>query len=142
MREEEIQKEILFKISQYAKSVDETDLNLASKVWMDSDESTFIHPRGHEHGFEQIKENFYIKTMRNNFSKRNLNIFDVNMQIFKDTVIAEFYWHFVAQFKNTKESHETKGRETQVYIKTEDNKWRLFHVHYSNMPVTGEKEGF
>ena len=142
MRKDEVQEEILCKISQYAKSIDETDLNLASDLWINSDEVTFIHPRGHEHGFEEIKQNFYIETMRKKFSKRKLNIFDINMQIFKDSVIAEFYWHFVAQFKNTEEIHETKGRETQVFIKTEDSQWRLVHVHYSNMPVTGEKEGF
>jgi len=35
----------------------------------------------------------------------------------------------------------THGRETQVYRKV-DGAWRLVHVHYSGMPVTGERLGF
>src|SRR5882757_4033196 len=42
-------------IEKYAKSVDGADTNLAAQVWLDSPDVSFIHPRGHEHGFEQIK---------------------------------------------------------------------------------------
>lgn len=142
MKADNIKNEILNKISQYSKSINEVDLKLASKIWLNSNDVTFIHPRGHEHGFKEIKENFYIKTMQEKFSKRNLNILDVNLQMHGDTVIAEFYWDFNAQFKDTGEEHNTKGRETQVFIKDSNNEWKLIHVHYSNMPVSGKKEGF
>ena len=52
-------------ITRYAKSVDGADTDLASQVWWDSPQVSFIHPLGHEHGFEQIKENVYKKLMGN-----------------------------------------------------------------------------
>lgn len=139
MRIEQIKKEILDKISQYEKSIGEADLKLASEIWLDSDEVTFIHPKGHEHGFEEIQQNFYIKTMRERFSKRKLTAYNIEMQIYNNTVIAEFYWDFVAQFKDTGDIHKTKGRETQVFVKNSNGEWKLAHVHYSSMPATSGK---
>lgn len=138
----QIENEILNKISQYAQSIDEVDLNLASELWLNSDEVTFIHPRWHEHGLEEIQHNFYIKTMKERFSKRKLTVFDIKLQTYHDTVVAEFYWDFVAQFRDTGETHLTKGRETQVFVRTSSGEWRLVHIHYSSMPVTGDREGF
>jgi ketosteroid isomerase-like protein len=61
--------------------------------------------------------------------------------MYGDTAWAEFYWDFVAKFRKDGSPLKTQGRETQVYRK--DNQgWRIVHVHYSNMPVTGEREGF
>src|SRR5437868_498285 len=57
------EEEIKSLITKYAQSVDEADTNLASQVWCNSPEASFIHPLGHEHGFEQIKENVYNKLM-------------------------------------------------------------------------------
>jgi hypothetical protein len=39
-------------ISKYARSVDEADTTLASQVCLDSPQASFIHPLGHEHGFD------------------------------------------------------------------------------------------
>ena len=139
MRIEQTKKEILDKISQYEKSIGEVDLKLASEIWLDSDEVTFIHPKGHEHGFEEIQQNFYIKTMRERFSKRKLTAYNIEMQIYNNTVIAEFYWDFVAQFKDTGDTHRTKGRETQVFVKNSNGEWKLAHVHYSSMPAISDK---
>src|SRR6266404_7512415 len=44
-------------VAKYARSVDEADITLAAQVWLDSPEVSFIHPLGHEHGFDQIKQN-------------------------------------------------------------------------------------
>jgi ketosteroid isomerase-like protein len=138
----QIENEIKEIIALYAKSVDALDLTLASQIWLDSSEVNFIHPRGHEKGFEEVKNNFYIGTMGNRFSERRLNVFDVSVQVYGDTAIAEFYWYFIARFKEDGTIKETKGRESQVYIKNEVSEWKLVHVHYSSMPVTGEREGF
>src|SRR6266478_346001 len=60
-------------IEKYAKSVDAADTALAAEVWLDSPEVSFIHPLGHEHGFEQIKQNVYTRLMGDTFSERKLS---------------------------------------------------------------------
>ncbi|MFP7479440.1 YybH family protein [Terribacillus saccharophilus] len=140
--QEDIEKEIKNLISKYAQSIDNaSDINLASQIWLKSPEVSFIHPRGHEHGWEEIKKNFYGETMDNWFIKRKLNIYNISIQVFGDTVITEFYWQFDATFKDG-DQLRTEGRESQVYIRNEESQWVLIHVHYSNMPVEGEREGF
>jgi ketosteroid isomerase-like protein len=101
----------------------------------------FIHPRGHECGWEAVRENFFVKTMGEPFSERKLTVRDVAVRVYGDTAWAEFYWDFAATFRSDGKPLATKGRETQVYHKAEGG-WRIVHVHYSGMPVTGQREGF
>jgi ketosteroid isomerase-like protein len=128
-------------IAKYAKSIDDADTNLGSQVWWDSPEASFIHPLGHEHGFEQIKQNVYMRLMGNTFSERKLSIHDVSVHLLGDAAYAEFYWDFTAKFRKDGSPLTTHGRETQVYRK-DANGWRLVHVHYSGMPVAVERQGF
>lgn len=128
-------------ITKYARSVDEADTTLASQVWWDSPEASFIHPLGHEHGFEQIKEDVYKRLMGGMFSERKLSPHDVTVQVLGDAAVAEFYWDFNAKMRKDGSAVTTHGRETQVYRKMPDG-WRLVHVHYSGMPVNSERQGF
>lgn len=130
--------EIKSLIAKYAKSVDEADTNLASQIWWDSPEASFTHPLGHEHGFEQIKQNVYARLMGGMFSERKLSPHDIAVQVLGDAAVAEFYWDFNAKLRKDGSPVTTHGRETQVYRKTPDG-WRLVHVHYSGMPVTSER---
>jgi Xaa-Pro aminopeptidase len=128
-------------IEKYAKSIDAADTTLAAGIWLDSPDVSFIHPLGHEHGFEQIKQNVYTRLMGDTFSERKLSIHDVSVHAFGDSAWAEFYWDFTAKFRKDGSPLTTHGRETQLYQKI-DSRWRLVHVHYSGMPVTGERRGF
>ena len=128
-------------IEKYAKSVDGADTALAAEVWLDSPDVSFIHPLGHEHGFEQIKQNVYQHLMGDTFSERKLSVHDVSIHTDGNTARAEFYWDFAAKFRKDGSPLTTHGRETQLYQK-ENGRWRLVHVHYSGMPVTGERQGF
>ena len=128
-------------ITKYARSVDEADTTLASQVWWDSPEASFIHPLGHEHGFEQIKEDVYKRLMGGMFSERKLSPHDVTVQVLGDAAVAEFYWDFNAKMRKDGSAVTTHGRETQVYRKMPDG-WRMVHVHYSGMPVNSERQGF
>jgi Xaa-Pro aminopeptidase len=128
-------------IEKYAKSVDGADTNLAAQVWLDSPDVSFIHPLGHEHGFEQIKQNVYTRLMGETFSERKLSVHDVSIHVFGDAARAEFYWDFAAKFRKDGSPLTTHGRETQLYQR-EQGRWRLVHVHYSGMPVTGGRQGF
>ena len=128
-------------IENYAKSVDAADTALAAEIWLDSPDVSFIHPLGHEHGFEQIKQNVYMRLMGDTFSERKLTVHDISLHVYRDAAWAEFYWDFAAKFRKDGSPLTTHGRETQLY-RREQGRWRLVHVHYSGMPVTAEGQGF
>ena len=136
-----VREEIESLIAKYRKSIDAADTNLASQIWWDSPEASFIHPLGHEHGFEQIKENVYRRLMGGMFSERKLSAHDIAVQVLGDAAVAEFYWDFAAKLRKDGSPVTTHGRETQVYRRLPDG-WRLVHVHYSGMPVASERQGF
>lgn len=131
-------------INKYLRSINEAeDISIAEEIWSSSPDVSFIHPRGHEHGWEKVKEGFYFGTMRDLLSKRRLELVgDVAIQNFGDIAVVEFYWDFNATFRKDGEPLNTKGRETQVLHRTKEKGWKIVHVHYSNMPVTEEKAGF
>jgi ketosteroid isomerase-like protein len=128
-------------IAKYAKSVDGADTALAAEVWLDSPDVTFIHPLGHEHGFEQIKQNVYTRLMGETFSERKLSPHDISVHVYGDSGWAEFYWDFAAKFRKDGSAVTTHGRETQLYQKIQ-GRWHLIHVHYSGMPATQQGKGF
>src|SRR5260370_34745858 len=99
-------------IEKYAKSVDGADTNLAAQVWLDSPDVSFIHPLGHEHGFEQIKQNVYTRLMGETFSERKLSVHDVSIHVFGDAARAEFYWDFAPKFSKNDPPLTTPTRET------------------------------
>ena len=128
-------------VDDYAASVNELDMDLAASIWSRTDDVTFIQPRGHQRGWDQVKNNFYLGAM-NNFSQRDLKVSDLKVQLLgEDAAWGEFYWEFNATFKKDGQEISSKGRETQVW-KKEQGRWKIVHVHYSGMPVTGEREGF
>ena len=128
-------------IARYAQSIDAADTALGSEIWSKSPEVSFIHPRGHERGWEAVKRNFYEQTMGATFSERKLNVRDVAVHVLGDAAWAEFYWDFAAKLRANGQPLTTSGRETQVFRKA-DGRWELAHVHYSAMPVTGRGRGF
>ncbi len=131
--------EIKTLIEKYAESIDNADTVLACTLFAYSEEVSFIHPRGHEHGWAEIKNHIY-KFFDDFFSKRKLNIYNLHVHVYGDIAWAEFYWVFDATFKKDNSPLQTKGRETQIWRKIK-NEWRLVHVHYSNMPITAARQG-
>ncbi|HTS44792.1 MAG TPA: nuclear transport factor 2 family protein [Puia sp.] len=127
-------------IERYAESIDNADTVLGSKLFSHSQEVSFIQPRGHQHGWDEIRHQIY-DFFRETFAKRQLNILNEHITLYGDVAWAEFYWVFNATFKKGNQLLQTKGRETQIWRKS-DNEWRLVHVHYSNMPITQEGKGF
>jgi ketosteroid isomerase-like protein len=127
-------------IARYAESIDKADAALASTIWSNTSEVSFIHPLGHEHGFEQIKKNVIEGLMGGLFSERKLSFHDISVHVYGDAAWAEFYWDFAAKMRKDGTLFNSQGRETQIYHR-EMGEWRLVHVHYSGMPVTGEGRG-
>jgi len=120
-------------VAKYAESINGVDTNLAAQVWWNSPEVSFIHPLGHDHGFDQIKADIYEKVMGGLFSERHLSPRDIAVHLYGDSAVVEFYWDFTAKMKKDKSPVATHGRETQIYERKQ-NAWRLVHVHYSEMP--------
>jgi ketosteroid isomerase-like protein len=143
MKEDE-QQRISRLVDAYFRSVISLDLDLASSVWLTSADVSFIHPRGHERGWDQIRRNFYEATMGTLFSERTLKaVTPVKVRQFgSDAALVEFDWDFVAKRVDNGELLHTTGRESQVFAKVPDLGWRLVHVHYSGPAITGTGQGF
>ena len=133
--------EIQSLLAQYAKAVDTAEVELVRQIWSNLPEVSFIHPRGHEHGLDQVADHVFRQLMGETFSERKIGIKDVSIHVYGDTAWSEFYWDFAAKLRKDGAPLATKGRETQIYRK-EQGRWRLVHVHYSGMPVTAEGRGF
>jgi ketosteroid isomerase-like protein len=135
------QKAVRGQVQNYVESINKGDTALGARVWATTPDVSFIHPRGTERGWEQVKQNFYEKTM-GPFTERTLKVVgDVAVHTYGKAATAIFEWDFVARMKDGTPIHTT-GRETQVYAKLVGGDWRLVHVHYSGMPVTANREGF
>lgn len=122
-------------IEEYARGVELADITLAANIWSQKENVSFIHPRGHERGWDAVRDNFYIKTMQELFSERKLIVHNVIVSTCKDFAWSEFYWNFSAKRRSDGALVERKGRETQIY-RRENTVWRIVHVHYSGVPTT------
>lgn len=128
-------------IEDYKSSINEANITLAETFWLTSSTVSFINPKGHIKGWEAIKAKVY-NMFGTRFSSRDLSTYNETISVYGDMAVVEFYWVFDATFAGDNPTTiKTEGRETQV-VKKMDNEWKLVHVHYSNMPVTGEREGF
>jgi len=119
-------------VVKYAESIDKADTALGAKLWSQTDEISFITPRGHEHGWEGIR-NIY-GMFRDNYSERNLTFYQLKTSAYSDFAWLEFYWIFDAVRIPGDIQTQTRGRESQVW-RNINGEWRLIHVHYSGMPA-------
>jgi hypothetical protein len=126
-------------VNMYVHSIDQADTVLALKIWSPTSEISFINPSGTAYGWTGIR-NIY-KVFHDYFSARKLSFHDLKFTYYGDVSWVTFYWIFDATLKSDNTAIQTKGRETQIWRKV-NYEWRLVHVHYSGMPVTGEGQGF
>jgi ketosteroid isomerase-like protein len=127
--------EIKSLVAKYIQAVDAADPALAGQVWLHSPTVSFIHPMGHEVGWEAIQTNIFQKAMGEMFSSRKLTANEITANIYGDTAVAEFNWTFEATWRKDGSPYQSSGRETQVYRRTASDPWALVHVHYSGMPA-------
>lgn len=136
----EMQGQVAGVIARYVQTVNALDTQGARALWADDAGVSFIHPRGHEMGLDAIIRSFYVDTM-GRFSARSLRPKNVRITVVGDTALAVFDWDFHAVFAEDGRPHETHGRESQVMVRL-DGEWKLLHIDYSGMPVSGAREGF
>lgn len=134
--------QILRDIDTYMRSIDAADPDIGASIWLTTPDASFINPVGHEHGWEQIKDDVYLKLMGQTFSKRHLTAKDEPViHVYGDAAIAEFDWDFVATLRSNGSPVHTTGRESQVYVKFPGKGWRLVHVHYSGPAIAPPSNG-
>jgi hypothetical protein len=126
-------------VTQYVEAIDQADTTLASKIWAQTAEISFINPNGTEYGWTGVK-NIY-KMFKDNFSARKLSFYNLKFAYYDEVSWLTFYWIFDGTLITDNSSVQTKGRETQIWKKI-NYEWRLVHVHYSDMPVAGQGQVF
>ena len=69
-------------VRRYADSIngDQPNLDLARQVWTTDDKTSFIHPPGHERGWNAIERNFYRATMGELLTDRKLVPYDIGVR--------------------------------------------------------------
>lgn len=138
--EREAEAEIAAVLESYARATNELDLALAEEIWSQEPGVSFIHPRGHQRGWSEIRQNFYVDTM-GRLPKRRLEIGDFEVHVLTDDAAwCDFYWTFEASLPDGTPINSA-GRETQIF-RRENGVWQIRHVHYSGMPTQEEGEGF
>lgn len=132
-------KHVLAMVHMYTRSVSEGDIHpeLIENLWEHSPDVSDINIRGHQKGYEDIKNNFYAPIFAV-LKDRNLRMVTDQHQpdiyIFDNTAIVEFYWKLDAVTKKDNKAISAEGRETHV-LRKKDGEWKLVHLHYSGMPI-------
>jgi hypothetical protein len=126
------------KVDAYIRSIDQADAELAATVWATTADISFIHPQGHERGWDEIAANLYGATLGETFSNRTLRRNGaLAIRNYGDVAVAELDWDFRAVRRDNRETLHATGRESQVFIRQGYQDWRLVHVHSSGPPSAG-----
>jgi uncharacterized protein (TIGR02246 family) len=116
----------------YIKSVNAADATAAENIWLQSPDLVVITPFGRFQGWERVREEIYVKFLKQTFSERDLRPSNVSMQVIGESAWLAFDWAFAAKLTNG-QPITSKGWESHVYRKT-DRGWRIAHLHYSVPP--------
>ena len=140
LAQEPAKAEIAALLESYVQAVNALDVDLAEDIWSQEPGVSFIQPRGHQRGWPDIRQNFYLGAM-GGLPTRHLTLGEYEIHpLTDDAAWAEFYWTFEASLPDGTPIN-TAGRETQIY-RRENGVWQIRHVHYSGMPTQEEGEGF
>lgn len=140
-RQQQEKESVLDIVRKYTQSVNIGDKQpkLIDDLWEQSQDVSIINIRGHQKGFNDIKNNFYAPIFKV-LKDRNLQIVtnerEPTIYIFDNTAVAEFYWELNAVTIDGNDPVNMLGRETHVMRKVK-GEWKLIHVHYSGMQMEG-----
>ena len=130
----EAQAAVAGQIDRYIASINSGDVESAKILWDDSSDITFINTTGIHKGWPAIDSAVH-SFFRDKFTKRDLRLVArPAIQVFGNAAIAQFVWDFDGMMTSGKELHTRGGRESQVYVRTGKDEWRLVHAHYSLQP--------
>jgi ketosteroid isomerase-like protein len=116
----------------YIKSVNAADLTLGSDIWMQSPDIVAVTPFGRFQGWDQVRDEVYIKFLQQSLTERDLQPSNVSIHTMGDSAWLAFDWAFKGKMA-TGQAFESKGWESHVYQRT-DRGWKIVHLHYSAPP--------
>ena len=117
-------------IDQYIQSINTCDTAIVNSTWSHGDEVSFIAPSGYYATYQAIRDELVVGLFGTYFTQRELKKSSLKISLNGNSAWSEFTWTFHAT-KLDGSSHDTQGRETQIFEKSADGIWRLVHIHYS-----------
>ena len=107
----------------YLKSVNAADLALGSEIWMQSPDAVAVTPFGRFQGWDQIRDEVYVKFLQQSLTERDLQPSNVSIHTMGDSAWLAFDWAFKGKMA-TGQPIESKGWESHVYQRT-DRGWKI-----------------
>jgi uncharacterized protein (TIGR02246 family) len=128
-------------LDRYVKAVNDADEMLLRELWADAEHVSYVNPMQRLRSWGEL-QGFWQGYLKNTFTRRELKLSNVAIQVVGDAAWAVFDWEFSATQTDGK-PNQARGWETQVYRRT-DPGWRIAHAHYSvpsTPPPTGGQPG-
>lgn len=117
-------------VEQYIASINTCDTTIVSRIWSHSRPVSFIAPSGYYPSYEAIRDSLVLGLFGSRFSRRHLQKEELQISVDGNMAWSQFFWTFDATTTGGT-VHQTRGRETQIFIREGDGSWRLVHIHYS-----------
>ena len=119
-------------LERYLESIKTADLSLAAKIWLQTPDIVAVTPFGRFQGWDGVRNDLYIKFLRDGFTQRNLQAENVAIRVMGNAAWLVYDWTFTGTLSNG-QSLSSKGWETHVYERV-GRDWRISHLHYSSPP--------
>ena len=117
-------------IGQYVESINRCDTALVNRIWSHAADVSFIGPSGYYSTYREIRDSLVTGVFGTWFTQRRLQKDELKVHVGDSAAWSEFTWVFDAT-RTDGAAHHARGRETQIFEKGTDGKWRLVHIHYS-----------
>lgn len=117
-------------IDKYVKTINQCDTALVNCIWSHDEKVSFIAPTGYYSSHNEIRDSLVVGVFGTFFSERHLRKDSLKIEVNGNSAWSEFAWTFDATRKDGT-AHHAKGRETQIFKKYSNGRWKLIHIHYS-----------
>jgi ketosteroid isomerase-like protein len=100
----------------YLKSVNAADLALGSEVWLQSADVVAVTPFGRFQGWDQVRDEVYIKFLQQSLTERDLQPSNVSIHTIGDSAWLAFDWAFKGKMA-TGQPTESKSATDTIGLK-------------------------
>ena len=113
----------------YLQSLNAADVELASRVWLQSPDLLVVTPVGRFQGWDSVRDDIYVNGMQKQFVERNARASNASIVVSGDAAWLVYDFVFTAK-RADGQLLTSKGWESHGYLRTEDG-WRIAQLHYS-----------
>jgi uncharacterized protein (TIGR02246 family) len=124
-------------LDQYVKAVVDGDEERFREQLADPENVSYVNPLQRLRSRDEL-HGFFEGFVKNPFTRRDLKLDNVVIQVAGDAAWSVFDWEFNAT-RTDGQPFQSRGWETQVYRRT-NRGWRIAHPHYS-VPATPPPTG-